>query len=212
MNLHPSVRIVVLVALAAGMAAGDWAAVVVGLVVVFMAGSDPAGPLAGVLHSARRLRWLLLSIAVFYGWFSTATFHWLPDAAALSEGARRAAILLVMALGARRLLGGLARERTAAALLWLVAPLARIGLPVQRFAVRLVLVFDRLAVLGAWRPPRGGGSRWRRIAAAVAGPLDYALKRAENEPLPELTLPSMSPPPARDWLVACAVAAALWLG
>lgn len=205
-------RIVLLVVLAAGMATGGWMAVGIGVAVVFTAGSDPAGALAGIVQSARRLRWLLLSIAVFYGWFSTATFHWLPDAATLSEGARRAVILMVMALGARRFLGGLARERTAAALLWLVAPLARIGLPVQRFAVRLVLVFDRLAVLGAWRPPRGGGSRWWRIAAAVVRPLDYALARAENEPLPELTLPSMSPPPARDWLVACAVAVALWLG
>lgn len=201
-----------LVALAAGMAAGRWPAVLVGASVVSVAGSDPAGMVAGVFQSARRLRWLLLSIAVFYGWFSTVTFHWLPDWAALSEGARRAAILMVMALGARRLLGGLGREDTAAALLWLVAPLARIGLPVQRFAVRLVLVFDRLAALGAWRPPRGGGSRWRRMAAAVAGPLDEALGRAEREPLPRLTLPAVTPPPARDWLIACAVAVALWLG
>lgn len=211
MNLHPSVRIVLLVALAAGMAAGGWPAVLVGAAVVFVAGSDPAGAVTGVLQSARRLRWLLLSIAVFYGWFSTLTFHWLPEWAALADGARRAAILLVMALGARRLLGGLGREQTAAALLWLIAPLAWIGLPVRRFAVRLVLVFDRLTVLGAWQAP-SGGSRWRRIAAAVASPLDYALTRAENEPLPQLTLPSMSSPPARDWLIACAVAVALWLG
>lgn len=201
-EVQPPIRIVTLLVAATGMMAGGWAALGISAAAVALTTPDWGRLPRQLLAVSRRVRWLLLSIGVFYGWFTSAEWSLLPDQTALVEGGRRAAIILVMALGAQRLLGSLPAERVAAALLWLLAPLARIGLPVERGCLRIVLVFRCLDQVEALRPQESaGGSRWQRIAEGVSTPLRLALERAENAPLPSLELPPAPSPPAAQWLL-----------
>lgn len=201
-ELQPPVRIVTLLVAATGMMVGGWAAVGISAGAVVLTTPDWGRLPRQLLVVARRVRWLLLSIGVFYGWFTSPDWSLWPDQAALVEGGRRAAIILIMALGAQRLLASLPAERVAAALLWLLAPLARIGLPVRRACLRIVLVFRCLDEIGALRPQESAAeSRWQRIAEGVSAPLRLALERAERAPLPRLELPPEVPPPGAQWLL-----------
>ncbi|MDZ7809695.1 MAG: hypothetical protein U5L11_05420 [Arhodomonas sp.] len=139
--------------MAVAMTGGGWGAVVISGLCLGLAPAGLGGALADVARVAWRLRYLLASIVFFYGWFSGADTGWWPDLQGLGEGARRALILMVMALGARRFLGGLRRERAAAGLFWLLAPLQHLRLPVRSFATRLVLVFDCLSELEIYLGP-----------------------------------------------------------
>ncbi|WP_440995267.1 hypothetical protein [Arhodomonas sp. SL1] len=210
-RLHPSVRIVVLVVMAVAMTGGGWGAVMISGLCLGLAPAGFGGALADLARVAWRLRYLLASIVFFYGWFSGADTGWWPDLQGLGEGARRALILMVMALGARRFLGGLRRERAAAGLFWLLAPLQHLRLPVRSFATRLVLVFDCLSELGSLPRPAAEGSRLRRVAVAVAAPLDHALHRAEHDPLPSLRMPRTRSPRPGQWLVPSVILGALFL-
>ncbi|WP_435100052.1 hypothetical protein [Arhodomonas sp. AD133] len=202
-------RISLLVVIAAGAAGGGWGNVAVGamslLAATALCGFPPGGALLSGIY---RVRWLLLSIIVFYGWFTPGASGWMPSIDGLWAGAQRAAILMLMVVGARALLAPLARDRVAAGLIWLLAPLRRVKVPVDRFALRLVLVFDYLVALQqAHRDrPVTGGSRVRRVAASVSATIEATLERAENTPLPTLILTVPPTPPWRQWLLPLAAA------
>ncbi len=208
-GLEAAVRISLLVVIAAGATGGGWSSVAVGAISLLAATTLCGFPRRGALWAGiRRIRWLLLSIVVFYGWFDPGASGWMPSSDGLWVGARRAAILMLMVVGAQALLAPLARDRVADGLIWLLAPLRRLKCPVNRFALRLILVFDYLTELQQSHRNRAvaGGSRVRRVAASVSATIEATLERAENAPLPTLTLTASPTPPWRQWLLPLAAA------
>jgi hypothetical protein len=96
----------------------------------------------------RRMRWLFLSILIIYLWFTPGQ-PLLPGAGSLSpsmEGLRfgfyRICSLVFIVLAVNLLIKSITRDELIAGILWLLHPLRLLGLPDERFAVRIALTFD----------------------------------------------------------------------
>ena len=96
----------------------------------------------------RRMRWLFLSILIIYLWFTPGQAL-LPSAGSLSpslEGLRfgfyRICSLVFIVLAVNLLIKSISRDELIASILWLLYPLRLLGLPDERFAVRIALTFD----------------------------------------------------------------------
>ncbi|OOG22334.1 hypothetical protein B1C78_15270 [Thioalkalivibrio denitrificans] len=161
----------------------------------------------------RRLRWLFLSIVLLYGWFTPGR-ELLPAAGVLSpslegliEGLARAAVLVIVVGAVVWLLSRSSREELVAGLLWLTAPLARVGFPSERFAVRLALTLDTVPrlqpMVSEARAATGGAAQasWPGRASAL---LQRVIERAREAPLSPLEIHIPGRPPWRQWLLLCA--------
>jgi len=160
----------------------------------------------------RRLRWLLLSILVIYGWFSPGPtielplpeFLW-PTRAGLEDGAARLASLVLILLAAGLLLTKTPREQMIAAIYWLLRPLSALHLSPQRFAVRLSLTLDYVEQQeGLWRRPAGepgeSAGRFNRIARHLAGLLPRLFEQAERPSAPDpVNIELLPAPPLLQW-------------
>ncbi|WP_432720316.1 hypothetical protein R0381_003292 [Jeongeupia wiesaeckerbachi] len=114
-------------------------------------------------RTLKRLRFLLLTLAVVYGWSTPgvrlAAWPWSPSEEGLRMGALQALRLLGMLASLHCLLAGLGREKLFGGLYTLAAPLALFGAWRERCALRLALTMDFAeALLADPKPLRG---RWR---------------------------------------------------
>lgn len=107
----------------------------------------------------RRVRILLAAICLFFGGFTPGEVVWLhfPDWSPTREGlllaAEHAGRLATVVLWVALLLEHLSTERLVGGLYALLRPLAVMGVPAERLAVRLLLVlrYVESAPAGAWR-------------------------------------------------------------
>lgn len=176
------------------------------------------------LELNRRLRWFYLSIVLLYGWF-TAGEALLPAIPAVSPtleglwlGLGRALILVIVVGAVVWLLARSSREELVGAILWLTGPLARLGFPRERFAVRLVLTLETVprlqSVLAGVREEalQAHQPSWTARARAL---VDHAVQEAYAAPLAPMEIPRTVPPRWHHWLGLAAVlvpllAFALW--
>lgn len=107
-----------------------------------------------------RTRWLLLMLALVLPWTTPGVYvwpaHWSPTTQGLHVAWQqvRRCVLVLVALGAA--MHGLDQQRRLQAFLGFLWPLARLGLPVERLAVRLALTLDFLEQA----PPRRSWQQW----------------------------------------------------
>lgn len=215
-RLHPAVRILSLVAFILCLAGGGWSVLVAAALLVSMAlASHGSAAFRRFLLFSWRLRWFFLSILVLFGWFTPGTPLFevgaaiAPSREGLVHGAERAAVILLIVAGVVWLLETSTREELVRGLLWLTAPLARLGFPHERFAVRLTLVLAAVPELRglvdvrARRPTDSAGKlqRWMDAAAEL---FRAALNQAERAPLGALELATTAPPRTVHWLSATA--------
>lgn len=209
--MHPIVRVVSFLVfagfLSAGGAARLGAAALLLAVIYLLAGAPHLG---GLLRALRRLRFLWLSLAVLYLWFTPgdglwpALGAWSPTVQGLAEGSLRVAVLVLMVAAAQLLLQSTPTPQLLAAVHWLSRPLQWLGLNRDRFALRLVLVLEtvpRLAELrlspGAAEPARHG--RFARHIAALGARMHAALAAADAAGPRQVELPADTAPPAWQW-------------
>ncbi|MEE8343630.1 MAG: hypothetical protein V3R51_07485, partial [Gammaproteobacteria bacterium] len=192
--MSPVVRILCLVIFAACIARAEFLGLVVGfgllaLVSVF----NGNGAWTGLVVMLRRVRWLLISLLVIYGWFTPGP-ELLPVLGSLSpsvrglyEGSLRITALLVMVAAVHLLLRATVREQLLSALHQLTAPLTWLRFPRERFVARMMLVLDavpqmqelvdlQLAALSRT------GSVWERMAKGTRVIYDAVLAKAEQQP------------------------------
>ncbi|MGD8546348.1 MAG: hypothetical protein PVG50_00245 [Thiohalophilus sp.] len=164
-----------------------------------------------VFGMLRRLRWLLLSVLVIYGWFSPGELlQWplpeylLPSRQGLELGLLRVLILVLILLAAGILLTTTSRDQLIAALFWLLTPLRALHVPVERVAVRLALTLHYVeSQAPQWRAPEpasdeGLTTRINRIARHLAGVLPRLFSQAGQKAEPvQLDVPS--PPSLIQW-------------
>lgn len=142
---HPASLILLWLALLAATASrGGLPLLLVTLILVLAALAVAAAHLRRLL---RRSRWLLLTLFVLFAWMTPGTpLLWLPGIS--SEGLHLAAehvLRLVLALAALALvLQVLSPVALVAGIRSLLAPLARLGLPRDRIAVRLALTLEEV--------------------------------------------------------------------
>ncbi len=171
----------------------------------WMAGGFPLRRLARLLRQAR---WLLLSIVLLYAWMTPGTpllaglaAGWQPSREGVALALHQLGVLVVLIAAAGLLLNSQGEQRLVAGLLQLLWPLRRIGMPTERFAVRLVLTLSAVAQLqpqmGSGVPGQGG--RLQRASGMAARWLDAVLERADRCEPAVIELPAMPPVPWWHW-------------
>ncbi len=219
--MHPTVRVVSFLVLAGFLSAGGSARLGVAALLLALAyGLSGAPHLIGFWRALKRLRFLWLSLAVLYLWFTpgealwTSLGIWSPTLQGVTEGAMRVGVLVLMVAAAQLLLQSTATPQLVAAVHWLSWPLQWLGLDRDRFALRLVLVLETVPRLGAAQvapqpvqpAPRG---RFSKHVALLGSRLRGALAAAAAAPARQIELPAAAAPAAWQWLYPIAIAAVM---
>ncbi len=222
--MSPVVRILCLVVFAACIARAELLGLVVGFGLLAPASVFVgSGAWAGLIAMLRRVRWLLISLLVIYGWFTPgpellpALGPLSPSVNGLYEGSLRIAALLVMVVAVHLLLRATAREQLLSALHQLTGPLRWLYFPRERFMARMMLVLDavpqiqelvgqQLAALS-----RTGSAR-EHMAKATRVIYDAVLAKAEQQSTEVVTFSQAMPVSWYQWFYPIALIALFqWL-
>ncbi len=222
--MHPVIRLLCFVVFSLALALGQWPVLLAGagmlLLAYWRAGCrvSPQG-----WRMLRRLRWFFLSIAVLYLWFTPGTLlwpalgGWSPSWEGLAQAAGRAARLAAIVLAADLLLQLTSREQLLSALYRLARPLAPLGFPAERFALRLSLTMEAVGALevapeSAAARARGFAARLHALGEALLAHWRQALQASPKD-VSEVELRLEAPPPAGQWLWPLALLLGFaWLG
>jgi energy-coupling factor transporter transmembrane protein EcfT len=221
-GLHPAFRILLLLVLAGMLFRYSLTAMAVVLgAMLFGAAATGPDTVRGVLKSVRRIRWLLLSIVVIYLWVAPepgvdGRSWYLPSWHDLAIALRRAGVLVVLVTAVELLRRRTEVRHTAAGIVMLLSPLARVGIDTGVFARRLALTLDavplvaaRVAHVAGRRRMARGLAGWGEAAARLVREIETGAIAAP----PAAALPSLARPGARDWLwLGCGVAACVLAG
>lgn len=221
--MHPVIRIVAFLVVAAFLARAELSVMmVVATALGFALIRLPAVSWRTPLALLRRLRWLLISLLVVYGWFTPGIALWpslgavTPTWEGLSEGLLRGGSLLLIALAAQLLMLATPRPQLLAALYWLAWPLRVIGVSRERLAVRLALTLEAVPQLSTLMTPTlyqglagNAATRFGQIAArAFQGALDQAARQDGGA----VEIVTAQRPPLYQWLYPLALGMLLtWL-
>ena len=207
--MHPVFRLLGLMALAVFLFRYRLPGLVVAEVIILglaWAG-DRAAP-GRIYQSVRRLRWLLLSIAVIYLWSAPESVPgqpaWLPRWPDIAVALERAGVLVVLVSAVQLLRQSTPPEELAAALVVVLRPLGWLGVDVETLSRRIALTLETVPqtaelVTEAARGEAPGKrlSGWAEAAARL-------VRRIENEAAAVQTpprLPALGWPGLRDWMI-----------
>lgn len=197
-------------------------AILVALVYLF----QRSAPWQTAARMLRRLRWFFLSLAVLFFWFTpgdpliiadSAWTAWLPTRAGLLEGVTRITALVVIVLAVNIIIATTPREQLLMGLLWLSAPLEKVGIQRARFALRVVLVLGAVPrmqeVLGSEKQDIvSNGARGVTQIGTIAGrAVESALCEAEKAPLSPMALELGTAPPFWQWTLPAILIAVWWM-
>jgi energy-coupling factor transporter transmembrane protein EcfT len=221
---HPALRILLLLVLAALLFRYSLAAIVLVLAILLgFAAAGGADKLSGILRSLRRIRWLLLSIAVIYLWVAPEPGvegrpWYLPSWHDVDIALRRSGVLVVLVTAVELLRRYTPAPQMAAGLLQLLTPVGRVGMNSELLARRLALTLDavprvaeRVARAAAAGHIRRGLAGWGEAAAELVRDIEAGTAGAPED----ASLPRLGRPAVRDWLwfaagaVACLAMAQL---
>jgi AcrR family transcriptional regulator len=214
--MHPAIRVITFVVLAAFLAVGRTADLACGaLLTLGLYGLLFPALLPVAATSLYRTRWLFLSLFVVYAWFTpgqalvstqvSAMNAWLPSREGLFAGASRALSLALIIMAAQLLLRSTTQSQLLSALLWLTRPLRLFGLPHDRFAVRLMLSIEclgevRALVSAALAEHRGRARAFGAIGGFAADVFRQVVDSAHRTPVRTISLPAQFAPPLHHWL------------
>lgn len=210
--MHPLIRLYSLLVFVVLLALGGFATLLWGGLLLLLAyGLAARRAIPGLAAGLRRIRWLLLSILVLYGWWTPGPPLWeglgalSPSRSGLALGGVRIGLLVAIVAAVHWVLRSMERTDLLAALVALTAPLARLGLNHQRFAVRVVLTLDAVPRVQA------------EVGHVLAQPLDapiatrwayyaqrlYArvLDRAQAQGCQSHEWTELGPVPLRQWSI-----------
>lgn len=209
--MHPVIRIAAFLVAAVFLARAELSVMLftaAGLVLALI--REPAANWRAPLRLFRRLRWLLLSLLIVYGWFTpgSALLPVLgaasPTREGLSEGLLRGGSLLLIAMAAQLLMLATDRPQLLAALYWLAWPLRIIGVSRERLAIRLTLTLEAVPKLSAVMTPalyRGlAGNAATRFGQIAARAFQGALDQAANQSGSAVDIVTAQRPPLYQWL------------
>lgn len=211
--MHPVIRVVSFLLFCIALARPDPEQLILaGLLITALISHCSYPQIRQSFAMVRRLRWLLLSVVVIYGWFTPGLpvslplpDYLLPTRIGLESGLLRGVTLILILLAAGLMLATTSRAQLIAALYWLLAPLRYLGLHPERLAVRLSLTLayvDQQQSL--WRAPppppqeRLQG-RINRIARHLGSLLPRLFEQATEQPRQSVTLELPAPPGLIQW-------------
>lgn len=163
-----------------------------------------------VMRSLRKLRWLLLSIAVLYLWFTPGTpvlpytDWWLPTREGFWLALRRVTVLVTLVALVQLLLQRLSRATLAAAIMSLTTGLRYCGLNTTRFAWRLVLSLDAVPGMQSLVANVRAQHKTRGLAETAAQLVLAVENAAQRDSAPVGVMPVIVPAPVWQWLLPLA--------
>lgn len=160
-----------------------------------------------ILPLLKRLRWLWLSLLILHLWFSSSEFFWIPAPQTILLAGERVLALIMMILAAQLLVVTTSPPLLIATLQWWFTPLLKLGVPIERLAVRLALVLDTVQAVqqlyieieAVSSVTASSASRLTRISERVAGLFAKVLEYADKAPLQNLEIPDLLSPPLWQW-------------
>lgn len=175
-------------------------------------------PLYAGLAALKRLRWLLVSLVLIHLAFTPGAplFPGLlsvPTLQGIEDGLLRAALLVLLMLAAHLLMQSTSREALLAALLWLSAPLARLGFARERLALRVMLTLHAVTEvqnLVRAAAPDQRGRPLARITQRASLLWENTLQRAGSAPCVTLEIPASGAPPLRQWFYLLLAGTLFW--
>ncbi len=211
--MHPVIKIVCFLILAAFLTRAQLYGIVIGslLVIVFRL-KDPRFRLYPLWQMLYRIRWLFISILITYLWFTPGTplvsflGSYSPTLEGMVDGgARIAALMLIVAL-VGVLLQTTSRKELVTAIRWLATPLRPLGCDRDRLALRMVLVLESVEeiqlLLRLKMAELSSGERGVSRIAPVAGELFQAVvERAEATPPRPVAVTDGYHPPYLQWIL-----------
>lgn len=218
--MHPGIRVLCLILFGSilslqGLSALLPAIILIGLVYVFTSVQH----LFSSLVMLKRLRFLFISLALIYFWFTPGAplfetwGNWSPTVEGLWLGSLRILILVLIVLAVHLLLRTSSREELLSAILWVAAPLQWFGIKYQRLAVRLTLVMRIIdQVMHEPKVVRETKQTGENKLDSLVGLFGFhyarVLKRADSEPLEQIKIDFVTAPPLRQcfyplFLVLC---------
>lgn len=218
--MHPVIQLLALILLAAALPFAEPAQLAcVTLLLVMLFGFFAQSSWRRWFESVMRLRWLLLSLLILYGWFTPGEELWsvagvnLPSREGVLLGLHRALILVLLIGVVRWVLDGLSHQQVVAALIRILAPLALFGFPVERLAERVGLSLALLPELdvafkqalpqsAAMKQDRAKSSLKDRLTSAVQPLVDLVLSVEAQAQEPYQPEPMLALGQARliEWL------------
>lgn len=144
--LHPASRIVLLLFLCVASASAKHAQLVFTFILLSL--GFALGQRVLLIKTVKvfyRLKWLFLSILLLYLFVGSGEFHW--RLSALEPGLLRVLSLMLLIAAVNLLVQSASPGEFVAALLWLMSPLRRLGLPTQRIAIRMALTLEMVSKL-----------------------------------------------------------------
>ncbi|MFN2337915.1 MAG: hypothetical protein ABR544_02965 [Gammaproteobacteria bacterium] len=179
--------------------------------------------LDGLFIMVRRIRWLLLSILVLYGWWTPGDPLWDgfgdhgPSLEGLRQGGARVGVLLAIVAAVHWVMSVTERDALLAAVMAFTAPLRWLGINHERLAVRILLTLEvvpRVQEVAARLSQSGGDGRSRlaRLAARVRHLYGTVLAQAEAAEPGVREVPEIGRVPAWQWMVPVAIGLLLWYG
>lgn len=218
--MHPVIRLVSFVVLSLALAVGDGPQLLLAALLLSLPLNKSRGAWPAIAGMVRRMRWLWLSIAVVYFWFTPGTplispgNGWMPTVEGVHAGILRIAALVLIVMAAGLLLHLTSRQQLFAALHWLAAPLAWAGITRARVAVRMALTLEAVAEVQSLvraaavrdASPATPRARWGQTAAEL---FRAVLIRAETAHCNDMVLPPSDAPPLWQWSVPALLTAAM---
>lgn len=179
--------------------------------------------LDGLFNMVRRIRWLLLSILVLYGWWTPGDPLWDgfgdhgPSLEGVRQGGARLGVLLAIVAAVHWVMSVTERDALLGAVMAFTAPLRWLGIDHERLAVRILLTLEvvpRVQEVAARFSQSGGGGRSRlaRLAARARHLYGTVLAEADATEPGIREVPEIGRVPVWQWMVPVTIGLLLWYG
>lgn len=208
-TVHSGIKILTLLVFALLLTQVSGQALIVSAtVLLFSLGYFGADAIARAWQILRRMRWLLLSLLVLYGWYTPgqpllpAWGSWSPTLLGLETALLRCTALMLMGAAVALLLATTPLPSMVAGLLWLTAPLRWLGFPYQRFALRVALTLQAVTELRAQSSEVSAlsGSRLWRISETLSARYESVVRDAALQPEQTISVALCGAPAWYHWL------------
>lgn len=211
--MHPVIRVVCFLLFSIALARPNTEQLAFALVLIIsLLFILPAEGMRQAFSMVKRLRWLLLSVLVIYGWFTPGPSFNLPlpdylqpSRPGIEAGLLRILTLVLILLAVGGLLVTTGRQQLIAALYWLLSPFRLLNRQPERFAVRLALTLEYVErQQQIWHTPvqinNGKDTgRIQKIIQYLQALLPTLLQQAEQQHTTEVVIDVLPQPPLIQW-------------
>jgi len=210
MKIHPYIKMSLFLVFALSLSLGGYRQLLLGAILIvcgFLVVSRPN--ISGLWKMLSRLRWLWLSLMVFYFWFTPGKLvfeeiqQWSPTVEGVYQGVFRIGVLALMATAAHLLFQACNREQLLASIRWMVTPFGLLGVSRDRFAVRMLLVFEAVPKIQASYENSNAsstGNFFQRAGIVVASLFENVIQCAESSTLHQVSFEHPGNPESWQWL------------